>query len=411
MNIHLTKPQSDLIRKTCPYPLFVAGYGSGKSFVLIASALRDLFENPGANIGIYSPTYDLNRLNLEPRFIDALDEAGARYMYNKSTAVISVRGYGDVIFRSMDNPLKIVAYEVFRSHCDEIDTLPRQKAEAVWNKIIARNRQTVMVDGTRQPNRVTAYSTPEGFGFTYHRWAKGGEGYEYVTAPTYSNPHIPEDYIDNLRATYPGQLVDAYIEGKWVNLTSGVVYTEYDRVKCRSAETIRADDDLYIGCDFNVGKQAACVYVKRGIIWHLVDELVDMLDTPEMIRIIKSKWPGRRVYIYPDASGGSRKTVDASISDIALLGQAGFYVRAKKSNPAVRDRIMAANAAFNSGVVLVNDTLAPESAACLEQQIYKNGEPDKSAGVDHQNDAATYPIAYELPIVKPLSSVKVNFVM
>ena len=42
------------------------------------------------------------------------------------------------------------------------------------------------------------------------------------------------------------------------------------------------------------------------------------------------------------------------------------------------------------------------TAACLEQQAYdKSGEPDKRSGFDHQNDATTYPIAFEMPIKKP----------
>ena len=48
-------------------------------------------------------------------------------------------------------------------------------------------------------------------------------------------------------------------------------------------------------------------------------------------------------------------------------------------------------------------------ANCLEQQAYRNGEPDKTSGNDHQNDATTYPIAYEMPIIKPVSAVKFAF--
>ena len=47
-----------------------------------------------------------------------------------------------------------------------------------------------------------------------------------------------------------------------------------------------------------------------------------------------------------------------------------------------------------------------------QQQAYdKNGEPDKSGGVDHQNDGTTYPIAYEMPIRKPVINVPVTFAL
>jgi hypothetical protein len=176
---------------------------------------------------------------------------------------------------------------------------------------------------------------------------------------------------------------------------------------------IKPGEPLFIGCDFNVTKQAATVYVQRdgGKQWHSVAELVNMYDTPEMVRIIQSRWQsqGHKIYIYPDASGGSRKSVNASISDIALLEQAAFVVRSRPSNPAVRDRVMSTNAAFEAGRLRINADACPNVSSCLEQQTYKNGEPDKSSGNDHQNDATTYPIAYEMPIVKPVANIKFSF--
>ena len=49
------------------------------------------------------------------------------------------------------------------------------------------------------------------------------------------------------------------------------------------------------------------------------------------------------------------------------------------------------------------------TARCLEQQAYDdNGEPDKKSGHDHQNDATGYPIAYEMPIRKPVSNIVIS---
>ena len=128
------------------------------------------------------------------------------------------------------------------------------------------------------------------------------------------------------------------------------------------------------------------------------------------MQIINERWAskGHRVIIYPDASGRSRKTVGASDSDIGLLQD--FEVRVHTQNPRFKDRVNACNAAFEKGLVLINDRLCPTVALCLEQQVYlKTGEPDKISGLDHQNDATTYPIAYEMPIVKPVASAPIKF--
>jgi hypothetical protein len=128
--------------------------------------------------------------------------------------------------------------------------------------------------------------------------------------------------------------------------------------------------------------------------------------------VLSDRYAGHKLTIYPDASGGSRKTVNASISDISLLERAGHSIRAHKTNPAVRDRVLAVNGALSVGAMWVNDRACPTVASALERQAYdKNGEPDKSSGVDHIVDAIGYPIAYELPVRKPATDIKISFAM
>jgi hypothetical protein len=132
-----------------------------------------------------------------------------------------------------------------------------------------------------------------------------------------------------------------------------------------------------------------------------LEELTEVFDTPAMIALLKQRFLGRRIYVYPDASGGGRKTQDASASDLALLRQAGFSVLANAANPAVRDRVLAVNRALERSEVLVNPDRCPSLVEALEKQAYtKNGEPDKSAGLDHVIDAAGYCIAYKFSVVR-----------
>lgn len=412
LKIQATKPQSDFLTLPHKYRLFCAGYGAGKSEAMANAALMDACQSSDTLIACYAPTFDLVRLITAPRIIEKLVNHGVRHQYNKSENVIytSSGGWGDFILRTMDNPERIVGYESYRSHCDELDTLKFDHAKDVWNKVVSRNRQRPK--GISNPlNQVSAYTTPEGFRFAHWRWVLNKTAdYGMIQAASYTNPFLPADYIDSLKATYPAELVSAYIEGQFVNMTAGTVYNSYDRNRCRSAEKIKEHEPLFIGQDFNVGEMASTVYAKRPNGWHAVDELTGVYDTPSLIDILLSRYNGHKLTIYPDASGGSRKTVNASTSDIALLKQAGFNVKAPSKNPPVKDRIVAANKAFSDGLVWVNDRACPTVASCLEQQSYdKNGEPDKSSGDDHQNDATTYPIAYEMPVRKPVMSAPIRF--
>ena len=411
-----TEPQHRYLTSKGRFPAFVAGFGSGKTEAAVLRSILGMLSNPGFNRGFYEPTYDLIRMIAMPRFEATLNELGIAYTLVKSPSnYIDVHGYGLIYFRSMDNPSRIVGYEHADADVDELDTLKPQDAAYVWRQILARNRQN---KGEGRTNTIGVTTTPEGFGFVYATWKKDPKpDYVIVQAATRSNPHLPPDYIDGLKDIYPEHLLAAYLDGEFVNLNFGTVYASYNRAAHNSTETILKDGDkaepLFIGCDFNVTKQAATVYVKRkgGHEWHAVDQLVDMYDTPQMIEIIKSRYEGHQIYIYPDASGKARKTVNASLSDISLLESAGFAVRVNNKNPSVRDRIMSTNAAFEGGRLFVNAKACPAVAQSLEQQVYKNGEPDKSSGNDHQNDATTYPIAFEMPIVRPVANVDFGFVI
>ncbi|PZV19189.1 MAG: hypothetical protein DCF22_00545 [Leptolyngbya sp.] len=185
------------------------------------------------------------------------------------------------------------------------------------------------------------------------------------------------------------------------------IYSSFDPVLNHCDDYPLPSDRLLIGMDFNVGKMAAIVHVMRERLPRAVDELVDVQDTPAMIAAIKQRYPqhdkARLITIYPDASGASRKSSNAQTSDIALLRQAGFGVIVNSTNPAVRDRINAMNTAFCSPDgkrdYKVNTHRCPSYKQSLLKQVWKNGEPDKTSGFDHPNDAAGYVISKQLPVV------------
>jgi hypothetical protein len=72
---------------------------------------------------------------------------------------------------------------------------------------------------------------------------------------------------------------------------------------------------------------------------------------------------------------------------------------------------MATNKAFENKQLFINHAKCPTVANCLEQQTWDDkGMPDKKSGNDHQNDATTYPIAYELPIKKPVANIDISYI-
>ena len=426
MPLCLNNPQANFLSAQKKFNAFVGGYRSGKTFVGCVRQWMLALNYPGIKLGYFAPTYPM----IQDIFYTTIaevgealsDEVGAELTVDinvsRKEVVLLVDGveYAMVKCRAMEHAHRIVGFDINHAQIDEIDTMKMDKADAAWKKIIAR-MSSVRAD--YPVNTVDFTTTPEGFNFVHRLFVidlqekpEIAEFYSLTKASTRQNAkNLPSDYIPSLYNTYPSQLVDAYVDGEFVNLTSGTVYHAYNRERCRSRETIKEGEPLFIGQDFNVGKMASTVYVQRQNGWHAVAELSDLFDTPDVIRVINERWQsnGHRIIMYPDASGKNRKSNNASTSDIALLEQAGFDVRVNASNPAVKDRVLSMNKALECGKVWVNDSACPNTARGLEQQAYdKNGEPEKSSGVDHQNDASTYPIVYEMPVVKPVAQIQVS---
>jgi hypothetical protein len=412
--IELTAPQFDFVTAEDQFPAMVAGFGSGKTHAAIIRTLTKKLQYPAQNVAYYLPTYDLVRRIGFPRFAETLESMGVPYKTNKADAVIAVEGAGEIIFRTMDTPERIIGYEVADSIADELDTLKEEQARDVWTKIISRNRQK-KPDGSL--NTVGVATTPEGFRFVYDRWQRNADkapGYRIIKASTMSNAaNLPAGYIDSLRASYPSNLLSAYLDGEFVNLVAGSVYAEFDRVLNATDETIRPAETLHVGMDFNVGKMSAVIHALRGDDPHAVLEYTGVMDTPAMCALLKSRHAGHSIIVYPDASGQQRKSNNASESDLSILRAAGFAVYVNNANPRVKDRVLAVCAMVHKDGARryrVNPETCPQLVESLEKQAYdKFGEPDKSGGLDHIIDAAGYFIAYRYPIRKPVMSIPLRF--
>ena len=385
---------------------YVGGYGSGKTFVGCLDLIIFHMRNPSTVTGYFAPTYPQIRDIFYPTFEEAANMCGFTVVVKFGDKEVQLfRGgiyYGTVICRSMDNPASIVGFKIARALVDEIDTLKKDKANDVWNKIIARLR--LMVKG--EQNSIGVTTTPEGFKFVYNKFAKDpSKSYSMVQASSYENEqYLPDDYIPSLLETYPPELVQAYVGGQFVNLTSGSVYSHFDRNRCNSARVIKDGEPLHIGMDFNVRNMAAVVFVKDGYdLSTAVDELIGYDDTHHIVKAIKERYDNHRIYIYPDASGSkTTSSGGASVSDISILRDAGFKVKTRASNPRVRDRVVCVDTRFYDGTVKVNIEKCKTATECLEQQAYnKQGEPDKASGNDHTNDAFGYYVAYEHKLRTP----------
>ena len=413
IDIALTGPQKTFALCPDPYPAIVGGLGSGKSEAGIIRMILLMLENYShskrpCDTLITFPTYDLCRLRGMPGAEEILERIGIPFAVNKSEFRIELKPYGSILFRSYDHPERLVAFQVAHSVTDEIDTLPRDKAELVWRKITERTRQK-----SYRQNSIGAVTTPDHgiHGFVYEKWVKKQQkGYTLIKAPTASNPYLPDGYIEQIRANYDERLADLYLNGEFVTLTDSKVYHFFNRKRHGSDRVIQKGDQLHIGLDFNIGGCIATVFVIDGGKPIAVDEFTSH-DTQDVVNNIRSRYTNALI-VYPDASGGSQRT-NAAATDIDILRQAKIAVDVPSKNPLVRDRVNCVNRLLSHDLMLVNSDKCPQLAWSMESQGYdKRGEPEKfneHPAIDDYVDSMGYFLHRRFPIASAAPAVKFAF--
>ena len=211
--------------------------------------------------------------------------------------------------------------------------------------------------------------------------------------------------MDSLRENFPPQLLSAYLEGNFCNLTNTSVYYPFNRDVHWTDEVVKDDDRIFVSIDFNVGACFCEVVVRRGDCFHVVDEFHPR-DTPAVVRKLQETYPRQLergdLVVIPDAASRQRSTSNAATSDLSLLKKGGFAVKAQSANPQVADRVNGIN------VLLLADRIKVSNKCkylikSLEQQAYsKDGKPEKGIGglddISGPVDALGYGITYLAPL-------------
>lgn len=426
MAVNLFKHQHEFVTDISHrYLCLRAGYGAGKSFAFCFKAIHLASLNIGNQGLLCEPTGDLINTVLIPTMEECLDIAGIKYTLKRAPlpemTLKFKRGETKILFRSGENFQRLVGVNVAFVGVDELDTINPKIAAQMWKKLQGRMRKGRVF-------QMFCTSTPEGFRFMHQFFVKDpsanpdkAKQVKVIHARTMDNTTLPPEFIEDLLLNYTEEEVQAYVYGNFVNMVSGRIYRKFDRIQ--NHINITLDDiiinnttkkdiygnriplpTLHIGMDFNINKMAGIVHIIDDLGPIAIDELVNLRDTEQMIEVIKERYPQFKIAVYPDSSGKNRSHASVlAPTDIAMLQQAGFSCHFDSTNPPVKDRINSMNQAFHSPDSIrkyrVNVFKCPQYTECLEQQVYdEGGQPDKSSGFDHANDAAGYFIHSKYPV-------------
>lgn len=404
--------QFKFINSDAPLLALVCGYGAGKTYGFLRKTLMNMLfnkrdDNNKSNGWILYPSLDLaNELFVEEYKI-LLYNLNIDFEFNIQKGRF-ITDYGSIKIYTLDQPNKMVGANLTYVGIDEFDTVKMSKALECYRKAIGRLR------GNKHP-QLFLVTTPEGFKATHKIFVEDREKsktrMELIHAKTTDNIHISDNYINLLKDQYDPRLLKAYLDGQFVNLTSGAVYYSFDREKhvLDSDMPLQNGFPVNICFDFNVYPYSVSWNQKLAydnIRW--LGEWVSKRhsNTEEACQEIIKKLPRDiDVVIYGDASGrsGSASSNVTNYQIIDAIFKEYFTTvsyRVPNSNPSVKDRINCVNAKLSKNHVTFNPSCV-KLIQDWEQVVWneKGTELDKSnIARTHSSDGAGYFFHLEFPI-------------
>ena len=371
----------------------VCGFGAGKTYALVSKSIILASMNVGCISAIFEPTAPMLRDILMRTMNELLELWEIPFTFRASPLpeyqLQFKEGVHTILLRTILTYQRLRGQNLCAVGFDEADTVNKRDAEQAMNMALARLR-------SGDVQQFYATTTPEGHSWAFDTFEKNAkEDTRLIKAKTSDNPYLPEGFIDSLLENYPPQLIQAYLNGNFCNLTTGQVYDKFDR-NIHVLETdpvINEHEPIRVGIDFNIGNMNAVIGIATANKFIVIDEIAKSHDTDSLAKEIKAKYPFNKIYVYPDASGGNRST-NASKTDIQILESYGFLNQSALSNPAIRDRVNSVQGMFLNGKgesKMMISKKAIRLIECLELQSYNDkGEPDKDSGYDHMNAALGY---------------------
>lgn len=368
--------QMRFVRDTRPYPAYVGGIGSGKSF---AGAAKVVSRLQRAELGmIAAPTYPMLRDATRRALIDMLTTFGIEHELHKTENTITILRTGhEILCRSLDNPDTLRGPNLAYAWVDEGALIDREG----WRIVKGRVR-----DGGNPQAWVT--STPKGRNWLWEEWERDATGNELDPAhPLYrvrttENYHLPDGWAEQLG--YTDEFYQQEIGGEFVAF-EGLVYATFtrdlvQRVGCDGWATV-------LGIDIGSRNPTAILTIRRN------GDGRTHIERERYQRDLDSDEISDAVIDAIRDSGASMAYCDPSRRDDILAWQRrGLKVKA--ANNDVMRGIQLVKAALADGLTV--DPSCVQTIAEFESYRWSDGEKDAPVKQhDHAMDALRYALVGE----------------
>ena len=405
MKVNLTKPQYQVSSSNKRFRVLISGRRFGKTYLTIIEMMKQA-SRPNQVIWYVAPTFkmakeicwsDLKQMLSKYNWIEDINETTLTIRIRKTNSIIALKG-AENFDALRGSGLNFLVLDEFA----DID-------KRTWFEVLRAS-----VSDTQ--GRVLMCGTPRGFGnWSYEMFLKGTQdpkewdSFQYTTL---QGGMVSKEELEQAKQDIDIRTFRQEFEGTFENY-AGQVYYNFHPVESVVEQHLDFTRPLHIGLDFNVDPMSACVshFVKDKIIF--VDEIVIYgSNTDEMCQEIRDRYGSKiPIFIYPDPACRQRKTSAGGKTDLSILQNAGFNVKAKLKHSAIRDRVNNVNSRLKDSNgqrhIFVSNSCKTILKG-LQRQVYKENTniPDKEEGFDHMNDAVGYLVDYVKPLTirSPISS-------
>lgn len=384
------------------FKVVVAGRRFGKTHL----AIRELCRHarwPNKEVWYVAPTYRQSKMIVWRKLKNKLVDLRWAKKINEADLTIYLKNGSTISLKGADNADNLRGVGLDYLVIDEFAEIDSSAWFEVLRPTLADRQGSAMFIGT-----------PKGFSNWAHdmymmetensQW----KSFQYTTI---DGGNVPQEEIEAARKdlderSFRQEFLATFEE------YAGRVYYAFDRrqhVKAYEGGTPRT---IYLGVDFNIDPMSAVAFHRDGDTLHVFDEIrIFGSNTQELVDEVFNRYPSSRIIAFPDPAGRQRKTSAGGITDIRILQNAGWTVKANNHHTPVRDRVNAVNSRLKSDSGVINLYVDPKCKHTIEgfeKQIYKEGtsQPDKSSGLDHMMDALGYCVDGLFPIKRDYGEIQ-----
>jgi len=367
--IDLYQTQYDFLNSTDAYTGFIAGIGSGKTYV--GSLKAGMKAQPGTLGMICAPTYGMMRDSTLRTFRELM--GGGVVDFKKGDMVAIMRGGGEILFRSADDPDKLrrskpeLGLELSEGGLTHPET---------WKIVIGRLR----ADG--EFGECWTTSTPKG----RRNWLyEQSSNMTIFKATTLDNPFTSQEWKDSLLKTYTGKFFTARSLRGFCLAFEGLVY-DFDKSIHVKKRDVSEFVDYGFGVDEGYTNPTVILKIYNDFDgrYHVMEEWykTGKLHSEIVAQAVKMDEGKRKMFKVDDAAAGL----------MAALRKAGLNARGGKG------RVLDGIAYIQELLAVQGDgkprlTVDPSCVNMInefESYVWKEERDEPVKEFDHSLDALRY---------------------